>query len=94
MNRHADIRRNLGASDPYLREMHFSFGCVSENLLLASATNDYKASLPLEPDKLGRTPAKREPVLIRRVELSASETVGSKLYDAIPHRHTNWMPFY
>ena len=94
MNRHADIRRNLGAFDPYLREMHISFGCVSEKLLLASAANDCKASLTLEPGKLGRTSAKREPVLIGRVELSASETVASKLYDTIPHRHTNWMPCY
>jgi hypothetical protein len=94
MNRQADIKRNLGAFDPYLREMHFIFECVAENLLLASATNDYKASLTLEPGKLGRSPAKREPVLIGRVELSASETVASKRYDAIPHRHTNWMPCY
>ena len=67
-------------------------GVVSENLLLASATYDYKASLTLEPGKLGRSPANREPVLIGRVELSAIETVASKRYDTIPHRHLNRIP--
>ncbi len=28
----ADIRRNLGAFDPYLREMHIGLGCALENM--------------------------------------------------------------
>src|SRR5579864_8562189 len=34
---YADTKRNLGAFDPYLREMHFSLGCGLENLMLTAA---------------------------------------------------------
>ena len=35
----ADVRRNLGAFDPYLRETFFSLGCARENLALAGRAN-------------------------------------------------------
>src|SRR5215475_3077589 len=41
----ADLRRNLGAFDPYLRELHFSIGCALENLLLAGAAEGYACTL-------------------------------------------------
>jgi nitroreductase len=90
---YADIKRNLGAFDPYLREMHFSLGCALENLLLAAVANGYKASLRLEPGKLEPAPALPEPVLIGRVGLAPGKTVASELFDAIPRRHTNRKPF-
>ena len=33
---YADAGRNLGAADPYLREMHLSLGCALENLIIAA----------------------------------------------------------
>jgi hypothetical protein len=32
----ADVRRNLGAFDPYLREMHIGLGCALENMTRAA----------------------------------------------------------
>src|SRR5579864_8365958 len=32
---YADFQRNIGAIDPFLREMHIGLGCALENLLLA-----------------------------------------------------------
>jgi nitroreductase len=89
----ADIRRNLGAFDPYLREMHFSLGCALENLLLAAAANAYKPACAILPGKLNVLPSKPESRLVARIELTQSKRVSSELYKAIPDRHTNRAPF-
>lgn len=89
----ADIRRNLGAFDPYLRELHFSLGCALENLLLAAPANGFKASATIFPGKLEAAPSKPEPRPIARVELSQGRRASSDLYEAIPNRHTNREPF-
>src|SRR5215469_6691105 len=36
---YADRRSNLGAVDPFLREMHIGLGCALENLGLSAAAN-------------------------------------------------------
>jgi nitroreductase len=90
---YADLSRNLGAFDPYVRELHFSLGCALENLLIAAAANGYKTSLTLLPGKLEPVPQTPKPELVARVDLSSGPRVVSDLYQAIPHRHTNRDPF-
>lgn len=89
----ADIGRNLGAFDPYLRELHFSLGCALENLLLAAPANGFKAGATIFPGKLEAVPSKPAPRPIARVELSQGRRASGDLYEAIPKRHTNREPF-
>lgn len=86
---YADTKRNLGAFDPYLREMHFSLGCGLENLMLTAAANGYRASIRYVSSALQPAPADGAPELAASVDLTRSAKRGSELYDAIPHRHTN-----
>jgi hypothetical protein len=80
----ADQHRNLGAFDPFLREMHISVGCALENLLLAAAAHGYQTSLTVFSGVIGP---------VARVQLAHGEPSQSDLYDAIPNRHTNRAPF-
>ena len=89
-----DIRRNVGALDPYLREEHIGMGCALENLMLAAGANGYQASVTLLPGKLGPIPATEPaPKLLARVDLTAGKREENELYDAIPRRHTNRGPY-
>jgi hypothetical protein len=86
INLFADHMRNLGAIDPFLREMHIGLGCALENLLLAAAANGYTARLILLPDVSDET-------LVARVDLAPGIAAVSDLYRAIPNRHTNRYPY-
>ena len=79
-----DMRRNVGALDPFLREEHIGMGCA-----LAAAANGYQATATLLPGKLGPIPAEPGPQFLARVDLAAGKRDESELYDAIPRRHTN-----
>lgn len=78
----ADPTRGTGANDPLGREFVVSLGCALENIVLAAGPNGFAATVTPYPD-----PA--QPTYAARIELSPVEPVGSALYDAIPHRHTN-----
>jgi nitroreductase len=78
----ADTRRNIGAIDPFLREMYMGGGCALENLLIAGAGEGYAATVALLPDP-------RNPAHAAHIRLSSANTVASELYQAIPRRHTN-----
>jgi nitroreductase len=78
----ADTRRNIGAIDPYLREMYLGVGCALENLQIAAAHDGYRAAVTLMPDAANTAHA-------ARISLSPATRVSSDLYDAIPKRHTN-----
>jgi nitroreductase len=90
---YADIKRNLGAFDPYLRELHLSLGCAVENLTVAARPNGYKCSLTMLPGKLAVAPAKQEPGVVAQVDLAPATRIRDELFNAIPHRHTNRNPF-
>ncbi|MFQ5760464.1 MAG: Acg family FMN-binding oxidoreductase [Acidiferrobacterales bacterium] len=81
----ADIDRNLGAIDPYLREMYIGVGCALENLLLAANANGYSYQLTLLPDT-------SDSGHVAKIKLTSSQASVSKLYEAIPNRHTNRGP--
>ncbi len=78
----ADTKRDIGAIDPYLREMYMGIGCGLENLLIAAAQDGYGATASLMPDPGNDAHA-------ARIGLSRAEPVASELYAAIPNRHTN-----
>ena len=86
---YADVARNLGAFDPFLREMHFSLGCALENLMLAAAAGGYATSLSYLPKNLTPPPPQPKPERVARVELTSGKRSAGELYDAISHRHTN-----
>ena len=78
----ADHQRNLGAVDPFLREMYISVGCALENLSLAAEANGYAPTLTLMPnDADGKHAA--------HFTFGPAQAKLSPLYDAIPRRHTN-----
>lgn len=82
----ADPGRNIGAIDPFLRELTMGIGCALENLLIAAASEGYAAEATLLPDP-------GNPAHAARVALSPGTRVASTLYDAIPRRHTNRGPY-
>jgi len=84
-----DVRKNLGALDPYLREAHLGMGCALENLMLAAQAKGSAFVLTLVPGKLGPIPAGPGPLLVARLEISACIQEFNELYEAIPRRHTN-----
>ncbi len=43
---YADLQRNIGTVDPFLREMHLGLGCALENLLVAAPANGYTPRSP------------------------------------------------
>jgi hypothetical protein len=45
----ADHTRNIGAIDPYLREMHVGLGCALENLLLSAPASGFGHELEAIP---------------------------------------------
>lgn len=81
---YADTTRNIGAIDPFLREMHIGIGCAVENLLLAAENAGYRWSF--DAPASSSDPA-LQPIV--RVVLQEGEKVSSPLYVAIPKRHTN-----
>jgi hypothetical protein len=83
---YADLGRNIGAMDPYLRELHIGLGCSLENLVIAARAKGYEPQLTLTPDL-------NDPTLIAHVELTQGIRSDEALYQAIPQRHTHRAPF-
>ncbi len=82
----ADSTRNIGAIDPYLREMTMGIGCAIENLSIAAASEGYATQIKLLPDP-------GDPTHAAQVALATGSRLASPLYDAIPRRHTNRGPY-
>ncbi len=86
----ADLSRNLGAMDAYVREMHLGLGCAIENMRLAAGPNGYAAAVEAAPGSLTALEERRTPVHAATVRLTGRErTAPDSLYRAIPERHTN-----
>ena len=90
---YADVERNTGALDPFLRELHLGLGCALENLMLAAKVEGYQATLTTVPGKLQAPPQNPVPELVARIELAPGAKESSELHDAIPRRHTNRAPY-
>jgi len=89
----ADRARNLGAFDPYLREMHIGLGCAVENMMLAARAAGYDPALTFLPGTLEAAPAASDPLAVARIDLRPDAPRPSPLHDAIPERRTNRGPF-
>jgi len=83
---YADLSRNIGAMDPFLRELHIGLGCSLENLVIAAHAKGYQPVLNLMPSL-------NDPTLIAHVELTQGVQSNEALYQAIPQRHTHRAPF-
>jgi nitroreductase len=79
---YADTKRQIGSTDPFLREMYIGLGCALENLLLAADAKGFDRKLTLMPDQ-------SKPIHVARIDLSSGKPLNSALYKAIPLRHTN-----
>jgi hypothetical protein len=79
---YADTKRQIGSTDPFLREMHIGLGCALENLLLAADVKGFDRKLILMPDS-------EKPTHVARIDLSPGKPLDTALYKAIPLRHTN-----
>lgn len=86
---YADTVRHLGTFDPYLREMHIGLGCALENMGLAAEANGYIAKVNLTEGRLRPIPEDPERTLVASVALTRGPKAPSKLFEAIPRRHTN-----
>jgi len=86
---HADLSRNLGAFDPFRRELFISLGCALENLVIAAGQEGLDATVDLVPGTLPPNPGEG-PVLAATVHLTPAQSPSSDpLFGAIPRRHTN-----
>ena len=65
----ADLSRNLGAMDAYLREMHLGLGCAIENMAIAAGPNGYRAEVEGVDGSLIDLVARTGQVLAARVRL-------------------------
>lgn len=86
----ADLSRNLGAMDAYVREMHLGLGCAIENMRLAAGPNGYAVEVEATPGSLTALDEREAPVHAATLRLTRRErTAPDSLYRAIPDRHTN-----
>jgi len=88
----ADRARNLGAFDPFRREMHLGLGAAIENLVLAARACGLAADVAPTHGTLSLSPD-ATPVLVARVAFAPAPVARDALFDAIPHRHTNRGPY-
>jgi hypothetical protein len=84
-----DMARNLGAMDPFRREMHLSLGCAIENAVLVGRALGYGASVNVPSGSLLQASVAAAPARAASIGLAEAPPDKSPLIAAIPHRHTN-----
>jgi hypothetical protein len=105
----AATNRNIGAIDPYLREMFEGLGCALENLILAAEAKGYTYNLKLLPNPTSKTHVASISLITNTrgtrtrtgnattaIITATDYSVKSEalsLYNAIPQRHTNRGPY-
>ena len=89
---YADTARNLGAMDPFRREMHLSLGCAVENAVLIGRSLGYAASVESGGGSLLQASAAAT-LCAASISLADAAAETSPLAAAIPHRHTNRTPY-
>ena len=87
---YADLARNLGAMDVFVREMHLALGCAIQNLLLAAPPNGFDADVDAVRGTLLTLHERETPMLAATISLTKrAPRAPDSLYRAIPERHTN-----
>jgi hypothetical protein len=89
----ADLSRNLGSFDPFLREMHIGIGAAIENLVLAAASQRRIVRVSFEPRDLRTITARSGPGPLISLDIAEGDAVADQLVTAIPKRHTNRGPY-
>lgn len=92
---YADRSRNLGAADPFGRELTLSLGCALANFQVAADHYGYGLSIHINPGRLEPT-ASRDPVEVAHILLKPGEAGAAPLkalFDTIGARHTNRGPY-
>jgi hypothetical protein len=86
----ADLSRNLGAMDPFVREMHLGLGCAIENMVVAAGPNGFEAQVEAVEGSLLDLAERRGPVAAASLRLKQRAAIPpDALYRAIALRHTN-----
>jgi len=85
----ADLARNLGAMDPFRREMHLSLGCALQNLVMMADAQGRGPKLALAGGTLAEPKPDAGPLQIASVGLPGGPPVVSPLLAGVPRRHTN-----
>ena len=84
----ADLERNLGSFDPYLREMYIGLGCAIENILIAAPGFGYSAEVEYQSAELTSASSKAGIVAAATITLKKQSLDESPLFSEIPNRHT------
>jgi hypothetical protein len=90
---YADEGRNLGAMDPFRREMRISLGCAVENLCLMALADGYTTRVTLERATLSEPAPVSGVRRVASIALARGAAAASPLYAAIPARHTKRGPY-
>ena len=85
---YADIERNLGSFDPYLREMHIGLGCAVENIAVAAPAFGFQAAVDYHDRTLTGIPDNGGAQLVASITLIKQTPAEHPLYRSIPERHT------
>jgi nitroreductase len=85
---YADRARNLGAFDPFRREMQLGLGAAIENLTHAAKVYGYTAFVRPVAGRLTLTPPD-EPVAVAHISMDPAAAERDLLFEAIPDRHTH-----
>src|SRR5476651_1347188 len=85
---YADRARNLGAFDPFRREMHLGLGAAIENLVHAANVHGYTPYVRPVAGKLTASPP-NEPFIAAHITMDPGAPSRDPLYEAIPGRHTH-----
>lgn len=89
----ADLARNLGTFDPYVREMHIGLGAAIENLSIAASNQRRAVRVRFETRDLTTLAARTGPGPLIALDITESDTVPDSLNAMIPKRHTNRGPY-
>lgn len=89
----ANRHRNLGAFDPFRREMHLGLGAATENFVLAARAYGLDPQVMPYEGRLEAEPG-NAPVAAVFVALSQAAPARDHLVDAIARRHTNRGPYH
>jgi hypothetical protein len=84
----ADRARNLGALDPFRREMHLGLGAAIENLVVSARAFGMAAEVRPTDGTLAPSPD-NVPVSAARIVFTPALASRDVLFHAIPNRHTN-----
>jgi hypothetical protein len=92
INVFADRARNLGAFDPFRREMHLGVGAAIENLVLASRAFGMAADVTPVDGTLALSPDDT-PASAAQIAFAPTAPSRGALFNAIPLRRTNRGPY-